>query len=154
MIVFLDIDGVLVTTPSWKPVALLDDGFMVFNTNASNNLQQILNKENCKVILTSTHRIRYDSKKWKMIFETRNIQIESLSLLNSISSISLMKSRQEEILEWLELNKTSESFIILDDDSSLQELPPAVKARWIKTDFLTGLTIAKTTEALALFQTS
>ena len=45
MFVLLDIDGVLVTTPPWKSVELLSDGFMKFNETAVKNLNLLVQLE-------------------------------------------------------------------------------------------------------------
>jgi hypothetical protein len=60
MTILLDIDGVLFTTPIWQQVEILKDGFMKFNENATDNLALLYHKTKANIVLTSTHRIKYD----------------------------------------------------------------------------------------------
>lgn len=46
MTILLDIDGVLVTTPSWKSTEQLSDGFMKFNENAADNVAILFKETN------------------------------------------------------------------------------------------------------------
>ena len=57
MILLLDIDGVLETSPSWKQPELLEDKFYKFNENSRKNFIEVINKINPEIILTTTHRI-------------------------------------------------------------------------------------------------
>jgi HAD domain in Swiss Army Knife RNA repair proteins len=59
MTILLDIDGVLVTTPSWRTTEILSDGFMKFNEAAVTNLRRLITETNADIILTTTHRITY-----------------------------------------------------------------------------------------------
>ena len=71
MTILLDIDGVLVTTPSWKQVEHLSDGFMKFSDVAVSNLATLYKETKASVVLTTTHRINYSENQWKEIFKFR-----------------------------------------------------------------------------------
>jgi hypothetical protein len=44
MLLFLDIDGVMVPAKSWKNPELLNDGFPAFSSKASNALQHLISE--------------------------------------------------------------------------------------------------------------
>ncbi|HEY1054896.1 MAG TPA: HAD domain-containing protein, partial [Emticicia sp.] len=83
MIILLDIEGVLVTTPSWKPTEQLSDGFMKFNENAAENLAILFKETNASIVLTTTHRISFDETKWKEIFKKRGLNFHTITKLNN-----------------------------------------------------------------------
>jgi len=49
-------------------------------------------------------------------------------------------SRKDEILHWLMQHTPPDDFIIIDDDSSLHDLPSHVKTSFVHTTPLIGLT--------------
>lgn len=102
MIILLDIDGVLVTTPSWRTTEILSDGFMKFNEKAAINLQQLIIKTSADIVLTTTHRINYSIDAWKNIFKQRGILTNSVSKINDKISVQTMLDRASEIKEWFD----------------------------------------------------
>jgi hypothetical protein len=80
MLVFLDIDGVMVPAQSWKSPPMLDDGFPAFSQMAIRVLQSIVS-EDTNVILTTSHKSSFPIEQWVRIFEKRGISINSLSVL-------------------------------------------------------------------------
>ena len=139
MILLLDIDGVLETSPSWKKPEFLEDNFYKFNGQAQKNLIEIINKINPEIILTTTHRINYNLIEWNQIFELRGINVDKISKINDEKKATDLKKRNVEIEEWFLKNSTAE-FLILDDDKSLNELPNNLKNRWIQIDSMLGIT--------------
>ncbi|WP_118974046.1 HAD domain-containing protein [Taibaiella koreensis] len=131
----LDIDGVLVTTPSWKQPELLEDGFMLFQKNAAANLAYLLSLAEIQLVLVSSHRHRYPIAEWQRLFANRKIHPRSITLMESI--LPGFPSRKMEIEAWLNRNPGA-NFILIDDDSSLQALEPALKSRWVQTFPLKG----------------
>lgn len=129
MIIFLDIDGVMVSGAIWRPVILLEDGFYEFLPSAVNALLKV---PNASIVLTTSHRFKYSTLEWKKIFERRNI-------FNNISILESRLEKKEAILEWFENNKTDD-FVIIDDDRSMNSLPLYLKERLILTTSLKGLT--------------
>ena len=139
MILLLDIDGVLETSPSWKQPEFLEDKFYKFNENSRKNFIEVINKINPEIILTTTHRINYNLTKWNKIFELRGINVSKISKINNAKKATDIKKRNVEIEEWFLNNRTAE-FLILDDDKILNELTDNLKNRWIQIDPMLGIT--------------
>ncbi len=136
MLIFLDIDGVLVTTPPWKPCDLLEDGFAKFNSDAVNNLNKIISKtNNALIILTSSHRDRYNNEEWDNIFIKRGVLITLTFKLNPSNKLN----RAEEISNYINENNIVDEYLIIDDDKSLHGLSKNIKNRCIVTKSLIGL---------------
>lgn len=136
MLIFLDIDGVMVPAKGWKSPELLDDGFPAFSINAANILQRIIS-EGATIILTTSHKSKYNIDEWKSIFKKRGIDIENIKCLPTNAN---NLSRKDEIVNWFNLNNTTEAFIIIDDDKSLNELPHFLKGHLVQTSPYIGLT--------------
>ena len=139
MILLLDIDGVLETSPSWKQPEFLEDKFYKFNENSRKNFIEVINKINPEIILTTTHRINYNLTEWNKIFELRGINVSKISKINNAKKATDIKKRNVEIEEWFLNNRTAE-FLILDDDKILNELTDNLKNRWIQIDPMLGNT--------------
>lgn len=136
MLIFLDIDGVMVPAKSWKSPELLNDGFPAFDLKAVRVLQSIISADTT-IMLTTSHKSRFTIQEWKKIFQKRGLQI---NLFKSLDDNINCLNRNDEILNWFNLNNVSEEFIIIDDDKSLNALPPFLKDRLILTSPLIGLT--------------
>ncbi len=136
MLIFLDIDGVMTPAKSWKPAELLDDGFPAFSDRAVNALQKIIT-EDTTIMLTTSHKSNYSIGQWKSIFKKRGIDGVKIIRLNyNFDNVS----RKDEIERWFNVNETEDDFIILDDDSSLNELPAYLKNNLILTSPHIGFT--------------
>ena len=136
MLIFLDIDGVMVPAKGWKSPEFLNDGFPVFSEKASVALQSLISKDTT-VILTTSHKSNYSIEEWKSIFRKRGINVEKLKALErNINNLS----RGEEILHWFKFNTINEAFVIIDDDKSLNYLPDYFKKNLLLTSPLIGLT--------------
>ncbi len=134
--IFLDIDGVMVPTKSWKSPELLDDGFYAFSSRATYVLQSLIS-EDTTIMLTTSHKSRFTIEDWKKIFQKRGLQVTKLSSLDTnVKNLN----RNDEILNWFKLNGINEDFIIIDDDKSLNDLPPFLKDKLISTSTMIGLT--------------
>ena len=136
MLLFLDIDGVMVPGASWKTPENLEDGFPMFSSKAVEALKRLVSNDT-KVILTTSHKSRFTPVEWKKIFQRRGIKVNKLSCLDP--NPSFLK-RKDELLNWFDVHKTHEDFIIIDDDSSLHALPARLKEHLIVTSSLVGLT--------------
>jgi len=146
MLIFLDIDGVMVPAKSWKSPELLNDGFPAFDLKAVRVLQSIISADTT-VMLTTSHKSRFTIQEWKKIFQKRGLKINRFkSLDDNINCLN----RNDEILNWFNLNNVSEEFIIIDDDKSLNALPPFLKDRLILTSPLIGLTDSHLDEIKAI----
>ena len=135
MLLFLDIDGVMVPAKGWQAPVLLQDGFPAFSKSATKMLQGIITNE-VTVLLTTSHKTRYTKEEWRTIFKNRGIEIENLITLPSTNTYL---SRREEIINWFKINVIDTNFLIIDDDASLQDLPVSLKANWVQPSPTIGL---------------
>jgi hypothetical protein len=136
MLIFLDIDGVMVPAKSWKSPELLNDGFPAFSEVAIRAFQSLLT-EDTTVVLTTSHKSRFSLDSWKNIFENRML---SVCKLESLEENKGFLSRKEEIMNWFKLNAIKDDFLIIDDDKSLNDLPRHLKENLILTSPMIGLT--------------
>lgn len=108
-VIFLDVDGVLNSS---------QDGFTI-KLGTSKHLEllkQIVGSTNAKIVLSSSWRI---SDKTKLFIENK-LKEYGMSIMGSTPDLG--SSRGEEIKSWLrETNDFIESFVILDDDSDMDE---------------------------------
>lgn len=142
MKILLDIDGVMVITPTWKQPEFLPDGFMAFDKQCAENLVKLIafihaNNQTVEIVMTSTHRIHHDKNEWQILLNNRGIFSDSVSIINDVKNFSEIVKRIDEILAWITLQQT-DNFIILDDDKSLRDLPENLKWHWVECQFLTG----------------
>lgn len=134
MIIFIDIDGVMVPIKSWQAPKMLTDGFMEFSQNSIMTLQNIINKySDITLIITSSHKGRFTINQWINIFEKRNIKINKIEILESD-----FITRIDQIVNYLE-TINEENFLIIDDDTSLNDLPKHLKQKLILTKPMLGL---------------
>jgi hypothetical protein len=133
--ILLDIDGVMVPANSWKPTALLADGFAGFSSRAVTNLREIISETGASIVLTTSHKANYSLAEWEQIFNTRGIVAKIEKLNNNSDNLS----RKDEILNWINSQEYQEDFVIIDDDKSLNDLPVQIKARLILTSPMAGL---------------
>jgi len=137
---FLDIDGVMVHANPHKAVDLEADGFYKFNSVAVTILQSILYKTKDEVILSTSHRFKYDIIRWKEIFESRGIEMDNISIIERSHCSTQRITRRTEIEHWIiENHISSTDIIIIDDDKSLNDLPSYLKDRLVLTNPYTGL---------------
>jgi len=136
MRILLDIDGVMVPAKGWKQPELLPDGFPAFSTKAVAALSELIGPDHT-IVLTTSHKGRFTIEKWLHIFKQRGLSVYHLECLPEHST---GQKRKDEILEWFQQNQQNDSFVIIDDDKSLHELPTSLKERWIETSPYIGLT--------------
>jgi FMN phosphatase YigB (HAD superfamily) len=150
--VLLDIDGVLVTTPAWKVVEQHADGFMQFNERAADNLAKLLDKTQAAVVLITTHRISYSEDDWITIFRKRNINASTITKINKAAKLEDIRSRAEEIEAWVLAQADPISYVIIDDDLSLNALPEHIKRRCILTKPMIGIDQSIVDRAMCILQ--
>src|SRR5580698_8330019 len=97
MLILLDIDGVLVLANSWKKPEFLEDGFPAFNSRSVRAFQRILAETNADVVLTTSHKTKYNVTQWRDLLKLRNIHPKNVMRL---ASNSLETSRKDEIIHW------------------------------------------------------
>ena len=139
MKIFLDIDGVMVSDKSWKPSVFLFDGFTAFNTQAITAFNILLHKfENVEIILSTSHRHNFTLPEWENILSHRNIDVSNC-ILNRLPVNENFSSRREEISNYIKYNNIT-NFIILDDDTSLNNADKYIKDFIIQPSPYIGLT--------------
>ncbi|WP_297337703.1 HAD domain-containing protein [Algoriphagus sp.] len=136
MLIFLDIDGVLVSAAHWKTPVLMEDGFPVFLAKAVESLNSLISSDT-EIILSTSHRDRFSLQDWKDVFKKRGIIVKHLDKLPSSHQ---NRKRKNEIQDWFASNNKPERFLIIDDDKSLYDLPKDLKEHLIITDPIIGLT--------------
>ena len=152
MIILLDIDGVLITTPGWRPVEQHADGFFKFNQHATQNLIRLLEATNASFVLTTTHRIAYSTIEWLAIFNGRGIFPSGIDKINGASSVAEISDRASEIAAWVSEQAAGLNYVVIDDDLSINGLPAPIKGRCILTKPLIGFDAEAVEKALRLFQ--
>lgn len=149
MLIYLDIDGVMVPASSWRKLEILDDGFAEFSQRATDALNKIISNSNADIVLTTSHKHSFTLEGWIEIFKTRGIIVNKLSRLPQ-NTTNL--TRKEELLRWFTPENSREKFIIIDDDKSLNGLPEVLKNRLIQSSGSVGLTDYLADEALQIVE--
>jgi len=150
MLILLDIDGVMVPANSWKKPEFHEDGFALFNSRSVSALQKIISETGASLLLTTSHKSKYNITQWRNIFKSRGIKAKHI---NRLSSNSLYLSRKDEILDWYNAKHISnEEFVIIDDDKSLNELPINIKNNLVLTSSSVGLTDELAESAISILK--
>ena len=146
MIVFLDIDGVMVHANPHRKVELENDGFYKFNDIAVNILKSTLYSTKDEIVLSTSHRFKYDISEWKEIFHRRGLKFKNIHILDvyetsdNINNTYPRVSRKTEIFSYITIrNIKTEDVVIIDDDKSLNDLPSILKERLVLTNPYLGL---------------
>ena len=113
---FLDLDGVLITTPIWKPDPLDTDGYSMFNIECVKNLNELLKNQSFKIWLCSTRRTVKTITEMNLIFNHRGI---TQAIHDYLPQYPHQFSRKEEIESFIKANNI-EDYLIIDDDKSLR----------------------------------
>lgn len=149
--ILLDMDGVMVPATSWKPIEILPDGFYKFSTVATLHLDALLKETSATIVLTTTHRTRFDKAAWNSILGSRLQYIQDIQTIDDFNLQFISGNRRDEVLQWAQVYGKDKQYIIIDDDSSLQDLPPAVKSHWVKTQPMIGFNQEALEQALKIF---
>ena len=145
----LDLDGVLITTPSWKPDPLNSDGYSDFQKSAVGNLNQLLDSAEFEIWLSSSRRTQKSLMEFNNIFANRGIN----QVINGfLPELPVKSSRLDEIQNFLGTLNSS-NYLIIDDDKTLGDLKPKQKNSWIQTEPLIGFNQEKLSEALRQIKT-
>lgn len=92
MLIFLDIDGVMVSGVVWKTPELLEDGFPMFTEKSIKGLKSLLSSDS-KIILSTSHRNRFTIEERKEIFKKRGIKVKNLERLTSSDFLGKRKDK-------------------------------------------------------------
>lgn len=146
ILLILDIDGVLITNPSWKADEIDPDGYSRFNQECIDNVNRLLSKMDFEIWLSSTRRTVKSLEEFNEIFRNRNI---NCSIDGFLPIHKKRISRKEEIQAFIEDIKPS-SYLIIDDDKSLHDLNEKIKSNLVLTDLQIGFNHEKLKEAFSL----
>jgi hypothetical protein len=135
-ILLLDLDGVLIITPSHKSDIIHIDGYSDFDTNCVYCLNKIIDKTGYDIVLTSSRRFKTDIDKMNIYFKNRNIKGGIIAYLPDYGNIS----RASEIEKFINENNIK-NYLIIDDDKSISGLNSEIKKNWIQTYKTKGLCI-------------
>ena len=142
--ILLDIDGVMVPANGWKVPESDEDGFYKFKTEAEKELDNLLLQSSATIVLTSTHRYRFDKQKWIQILTKRLKHLGKFGILDDYTgAIENNSSRYDEICQWGKGAGLHQQYVILDDDKLLHNLPPFIKRHWVP--ILSGVGFTKET---------
>lgn len=133
-ILILDIDGVLITTPSWKADEMDSDGYSKFNNDCVKNLNELLTYEDYDIWLSSTRRTVKTLDEFNLIFAHRKIK---KSITGFLPDYKECKNRKEEVERFISESEIKE-FLIIDDDKSLNGILEEYKERLVMTELIKG----------------
>lgn len=142
MKILLDIDGVMVSGASWRQIEILNDGFPDFMRSAVQNLQRIVSATNASIVLTTSHRSRFNILEWESIFKSRGLNVPITILPDNPNKI-------DAILDWV-VHDGKEPFVVIDDDRSLNVLPKSIKDRCVFPDSIIGLCAYSTEKSIQI----
>jgi hypothetical protein len=142
-LLILDLDGVLITNPSWKADRIHSDGYSEFNESCVENLNRLLTLAEFDIWLSSTRRTVKTLTEFNLIFKNRGIKKEIIGFLPEYADC---RNRKEEVLKFIAEFKASD-FLIIDDDKSLNGLESGIKESLILTELTKGFNSEKLKEA-------
>jgi hypothetical protein len=145
-LLFLDIDGVLITTTD------LLHGWAEFNQRCIDNLGSILRQSRPKIVLASTWR-RYPSG--RKDFARMLLQNNLLKFWSKYDiTPSKGANRGEEIQAFLDENPKVTHFVIIDDDPGAFIWDERDRGRFFQASYKTGLTKEIANKAIAFFNST
>lgn len=118
-VIFLDIDGVLVTRNSIKYQHLNypDESTILFSKKAIKNLNKLIRLTDAKIVISSTWRLFHKVEDLQKIFKKQKVKGEIVST-TSVEKATLEEDipRGKKIADWLEQHSNVEQYVIIDDD--------------------------------------
>lgn len=146
IVLILDLDGVLITSPPWRADEIEDDGYSKFNESCVENLNSLISFASFEIWLSSSRRKTKVLNEFNQIFENRGI---NQSIEGFVPLCQDCSCRKEEIEVFIKSQKL-ERYIIIDDDKSLHELSQKMKRKLVVTNLMRGFTSEKLSESLAI----
>lgn len=144
-VIFLDINGVLVTRSFWNQLKLEnkkargDDHYHLFDPTCVRNLEKLIEETGAKLVISSTWRY-IGILKLRNLFKDRKISGEIIGLTTTerfedSSSIYSGESRGRQIQEYLDTHPEIENYVIIDDDADMMDCQ---LENFVNTKFDTG----------------
>lgn len=118
-VIFLDIDGVLVTRNSIKYQYLNypDRTEIIFSRRAVKNLNKLSRLTKAKIVITSTWRLFHSIDELRAIFKKQGIKGEIISTTSVEKPLTEEDiPRGQKITDWLKLHPDTKRYVIIDDD--------------------------------------
>lgn len=137
-IIFLDIDGVLVTMNSVSP--------FVFDPKCVKKLNVILKETDADIVVSSTWRVIEPIERLIKKFKVEGVEGRIISITPVLNGDD--NSRGNEIAKWIQENNFKGKFIVIDDDSDIE---PFEKV-WVQTTWENGLTDSNVEQAIHLLK--
>ena len=118
-VIFLDIDGVLVTRNSIKYQHLNypDETSIRFSKNAVKYLNKLIRLTKAKIVISSTWRLFHSLEDLQNIFKKQGVSgmiISTTSIEKAPIEIDI--PRGQKITDWLANHSEVEQYVIIDDD--------------------------------------
>ena len=118
-VIFLDIDGVLVTRNSikYQHINFPEEKSIMFGRKAVNNLNKLIKITKAKIVISSTWRLLHSIEDLRKIFDKEGVKGEIVST-TSIDRVTIEEDipRGKKITDWLDNNTNIEQYVIIDDD--------------------------------------
>jgi Swiss Army Knife RNA repair-like protein len=153
-VLFLDVDGVLITEASARYYRWLhrnqpecDKGWRVWCPIATNNLRTLMARiPDMKIVLSSCWRTGRTTEECADLLTEQGLA--GSRLIGRTGHSEVGKVRGDEIQEWLDQNPYVSHFAIVDDDSDMAHLATHL----VQTDFRVGLTLPHNDEIVRLLE--
>ncbi|CAN5282428.1 hypothetical protein BH09BAC1_BH09BAC1_15870 [soil metagenome] len=142
LIIILDLDGVLITTPPWKADEIHTDGYSVFNQRCVDCFNELLTGLDAEVWVISTRRKGKTLHELQTIFQARGIHAPIAGLVPVYDDDM---NRKDEALRFIRENNL-QHYLIIDDNTLLNRLPREMKKRLVVTKYLLGFNEEKLAE--------
>lgn len=140
-VVFLDIDGVLVTEKTWEQ-AIGD--FAAFDPDCVARLNDLVKRGRAKVVISSTWRLTTSLEKLTRFFREQGVEADLIDVTPDREDMN----RTLEVQEWLDQSDSTASFVVIDDG----QIDGQLAARHVRTQFALGLQPEHVDRALQLLE--
>ena len=118
-VIFLDIDGVLVTRNSikYQHLNFPNDTDIQFGKKAVKNLNKLIRLTKAHIVISSTWRLFHSLEELQNIFKKQAIKGEIIST-TSVEKATIEEDipRGQKIADWLEQHPEIKQYVIIDDD--------------------------------------
>jgi len=118
-VIFLDIDGVLVTRNSvkYQYQNFPDDTSIRFGKSAVKNLNKLIRRTKAEIVISSTWRLFHSLEDLQNIFKKQGIRGKIISTTSiEKAPVEIDIPRGQKITAWLVQHPEVEKYVIIDDD--------------------------------------
>ncbi len=154
-VVFLDIDGVLVSEWCfWRMQLNHVTDRVLFDHRALKALKGLVERTGAKVVITSSWRPRKNERPTRPFMDLQTMLAHNLTPVYDVTPVlesDRIADRSDEIAAWLTEHPDVESFAVLDDNDRFHHVP-AIRERWVEVNARTGLTAEDCEKAARWFE--